>query len=139
MVIYPDHILTKMNPKDRKSLGKAGMTKEECNNIQMIKSEKELQGYVAAFLRFEGIAFCHARFDRKSTMTVGWPDFTFAFNGIPIAFECKSESGKLSKEQEKCHENMRANGWRVYVITNMEQVKGVILKSNFKKLNLEGI
>lgn len=126
MSLLPDNILRAMNKKDRKSLGRVGRTMEEVFTSVKAKNERELQTQIAALLRMKDIAFCQPRTDKRSTMTIGWPDFTFALEGVPIAFECKSLHGVVSEAQEKCHEKMRMNGWRVFIINDLSQVLMVI-------------
>lgn len=125
-MIYPENILKAMDKKDRKALGKAGRTKEEVIQFVEAKNERELQSQIAAMLRLHDIAFCQPRTDKRSTMTVGWPDFTLAINGIPIALECKSDVGKVSPEQQKCHDNMRRNGWNVFIIRHLSEVVSIL-------------
>lgn len=65
-----------------------------------------------------GTAFNH----KKSTYTEGWPDLTFAVNGKPVAIELKTDEGVVSQEQRLCHEQMRGNGWLVFVCRSLEEV-----------------
>ena len=122
----PNHILKLMPQENRKPLGKAGMTSKEIDIVQALRSEKELQRKIADYLRIREIAFCNPRMDKRSTMTLGWPDFTFAIKGMPIAFECKKSNGKTSQDQIKCHQNMTKNGWIVYLVRSFEQAVDII-------------
>lgn len=88
--------------------------------------ESQLQKQIADILRIKGIAFCKARFDRRSNITAGWPDLTFAIKdssgrGIPIAFEVKVDKNKLSEDQILCHAEMIKNGWKVFCVRSLEQ------------------
>jgi hypothetical protein len=99
-------------------------TGKECLTVQSakeeVKSERQLQEQICALLRNRGIVFQRSRMDRKTTGTVGWPDISFAFNGIPHAWEIKTATGKLSEEQSRCIEAMRKNGWNVQIIRSLD-------------------
>jgi hypothetical protein len=88
--------------------------------------EKDLQRQIAKYLRFRHIVFCQPRNDKKSSMTIGWPDFTFAVKGLAIAFECKTDKGKLSDKQTSCHLAMAANGWRVHVVREFQMAVDLV-------------
>lgn len=133
--ILPENILNKMDKKDRASLGKAGLTKEEVSDKVMIKNERELQNQIAGYLRLREIAFCRSRMDKKTTNTLGWPDFVFAIEGKPIAFECKMPGKKPDEEQIKCHNAMLKNGWHIHTIYSFDQAVDSI-NLHFKKTEI---
>lgn len=88
--------------------------------------ESQLQKQIADILRIKGIAFCKARFDKRSNITAGWPDLTFAIKGVPVAFEVKVDKNKMTKDQMDCHTNMEKNGWQVYCIRSIEAAVDLI-------------
>jgi hypothetical protein len=108
-----------MSKKDRPK-GAAGRTKEECESKAFEKVEREIHNQISSYLNLHRIVYCHARTDRASRMTVGWPDFTFAMEGNAVAVEVKTTSGKVSREQYLMHEQMRDNGWAVMVVRSLE-------------------
>ena len=113
--ILPDTFLSCIDAKDRLPMGKSGLTAGECDEKFLRKRERDLRNQVIGYLRIREIEFCTARTDKRSRMTVGWPDITCAIGGYPVAFELKSATGKLSPEQELCHAKMLKNGWNVFV------------------------
>lgn len=121
--VLPENILKCMDKPQRSKLGKAGMTRDEVIQKQTLKNEAELQNQIASYLRLKGIAFSRSRMDKRSTTTLGWPDFIFCINRKPLAFECKMPGGKLKPEQLKCHEQMISNGWDVYIVTSFQHAK----------------
>jgi hypothetical protein len=61
---------------------------------------------------------------RKSQLPLGWPDFTFAFCGVPILWECKSLKGELRESQEQIVGQLVRNGWRFRLIRDLGQARG---------------
>ena len=117
----PNHVLEKMCPEDRKKLGKAGMTIREAMEKAIAKSEKDLQEQIASWLRLHEIAFYRAAMHKKTTGTVGWPDFTFAVKGRACALEVKFGANNPEPAQYECMAGMRKNGWRVRVVRSLEE------------------
>jgi hypothetical protein len=120
-----------MSPKDRAPMGKGGRTMAEANAVADSKSERELQRLLGEYLRKWGIPYNVSRFDKKTTGTPGWPDFTFPFKGKFYALECKSEEGKLSEDQENCERAIKANGGEYHVIRKLQQVKELLFNTPF--------
>lgn len=125
--IIPDHILRRMNPEDRPK-GVEGMTKEQLAERHEAKSEKELQEQISGYLRIRGIWFERKSMHKKSTGTTGCPDFLFAVNGHPVAFEVKTRTGRTSDAQESAIEQMITNGWNVYTIRSFGDAVDVLNK-----------
>ncbi len=123
----PDNILNRMRTEDRKKLGV--QTGEEAMAKFVAKSERELQDKIAALLDIRGIAFMRQRMDKRTTGTLGWPDFTFHVwhhnerIKQAIAFEAKHESAGLDPDQKKCIKKMLANGWAVYLVRSVQEAK----------------
>jgi hypothetical protein len=101
MSLLPQHVVNLMDPKDRARLGPAGLTSGELHTKLERRAEKELHRDLVRYLNWLGIPFCHARMDRKSSIAIGYPDFTFPYLGKFVAWEAKTATGKLSPEQEK--------------------------------------
>lgn len=117
----PDNILKRMDPTDRAALGKAGVTTDEALAAAEAKHERELQKQLAQLLDLRDIVFATPRMDKRSTLKVGWPDFTFVIGGKPCAWEAKIRDNKLTSEQQELHTKMRLNGWTVQVIRNVNE------------------
>ena len=57
--------------------------------------------------------------DKRSPLPGGWPDFTLAYQGIPIAIECKTVAGALRPEQQQCLAKMEQNGWTILIARDL--------------------
>lgn len=126
MTVLPDNVLRRLDPSVRKSLGKAGVTAQEAQDKLGEKLERDLQRQIASMLTLHGIEFCSPRMDRRTRIKKSWPDFTFAVNGMACAFEAKRPGEKATQDQSEMHDRMRKNGWRVVVVTSVEQVRNLL-------------
>ncbi len=119
----PNHILRQMPQEERDALGKRGQTYEEAQIKLAAREEKELQRQVAALLRLHNIEADFSAMHKRTTRKVGWPDATFAANGVACAFEMKRPGEKLRPEQEELRAKLIAapNGWRYYVIHSVAE------------------
>jgi hypothetical protein len=126
MEILPDNILTHMAAKDRKSLGKAGMTREESITAMEIRSERDLQNQIASYLYHKRIWFHRTRMDKKTTGPVGTPDFIFAVNGRPIAWEVKLPGKELSFDQASVMAEMFGNSWCCATVRSVAEAKHLL-------------
>ena len=95
----PDSFRKKLPAKERKALGKHGMTAAEARERYRSGQEKILQGDIAAWLDIEGIWYTRSRMDRKTTLRKGTPDFICCVNGLFLAIEAKCEGGEVKEEQ----------------------------------------
>lgn len=118
-----------MSEADRKSFGKHGMTAHEANKAFVLRSEKDLHRQIRNLLNLNGIPFCEARMDRKSSITIGWPDITFAVDGIPVAWELKF-LGALSPDQARVKIAMEKHGWKYRVIRSLVEAQAHLLGLN---------
>lgn len=121
-----------MTPEQRATLGKVGKLRSEIEQEQRLKREKDIQKEIAQYLRFHDIYYGQARMDKKTTNILGWPDFTFCFDGVPIALEVKCPGGVQSEDQKEAERRMTANGWSYYLVHSLEDVKHII--TSLKKL-----
>lgn len=55
----------------------------------------------------------------------GWPDLQLHKAGKTFFIETKTESGKVTPLQEYRHEQLRKQGFEVYVIYNLNEIKYV--------------
>jgi hypothetical protein len=95
-----------------------GILDSAAEKVAEAKSEKQLQGQLEGLLRRRGVQCpIRPRTDRKSTINEGAPDIMFSLPGVgAIAWEVKMPGQHPRPEQLKCHEQMRADGWRVFVV-----------------------
>jgi hypothetical protein len=89
-------------------------------------SEKQLHQQLVKLLNAYAVPHCRARMDRRATMTVGWPDFSFPFRGRFVGWEAKTGT-KLSKEQAAIREGIERHGGAYKVITNLGEAQEHLL------------
>lgn len=129
--VIPDHLARLMSPEDRKSFGKGGMTANEARDVQMARDEKEAQQAIRKYLGCHDIEFICPPMNKRSSLPVGWPDVSFAYLpkgrdcGVPLALEVKVWGRKPRPEQSAMHARLRANGWRVEVISGVADVQRI--------------
>lgn len=130
MKVLPENILRRMSAADRKSLGKAGLTRADCEAIAEAKNERELQKQIVNYLRLQGIEVNVSRTDKRTTHKKGWPDLTFAVQSlgatsIANVWEVKFGNGKLSLEQAQLAFALTTppNYWRFRVIRSLRQAR----------------
>lgn len=119
--VLPQRIIDMIDGSQRKEL--KVKTSEEIAEKVDVENERELQRQCANMLRLRSIWFSQSRMDRPTTNRVGTPDFLFAIGGVPIAVECKTDTGKLSDDQEDTMLHMTRNGWRCVVIRSVQKMK----------------
>jgi hypothetical protein len=124
--VLTDNILRLMAKEDRVALGRAGRTAAESLALAEANTEAELQDQICAMLRRRETVFIRPAMFKRSSLPVGWPDFTFAYCGVPIAWECKSARGLPSEEQLRMHAQMTACGWRVTVIRELREAVQIL-------------
>lgn len=83
--------------------------------------EAAIQDAFCAYLRKRDVPFVQARRDKKSTIQVGWPDFTVFLPSHVLLIEMKTDKGVVSPEQKQCHEHLARNGYRVWLCTSVDQ------------------
>ncbi len=129
--VLPENILRCMSAEDRATHAKAvghpnaGKTSEELREAAIKKDERTAQKEIANYLRLRGLQFINPPMNKKSTLPEGWPDFTLAFRGHPMAFEVKVWGQKPRPEQIERHEKMREDGWVVHVVNSVADVVAI--------------
>jgi len=124
--VLPEHCLKLIAKRDREPLGKAGRTMGEIYEAADKKAELDLQGEIAGYLRLHEIEYIKPDGRKKSPLPAGWPDFTFAYRGVPVGMEVKTEKGALSSDQTSRHMAMRANGWRMVIVRSIPDVQALL-------------
>lgn len=114
MTIVPDNILKLMAPKDRPK-GNAGKTRNECEQVYSHKLEKDEHRTFSQWLSLKEMPFIHAQNHKKSTIQIGWPDFTMFHNGHAICIEFKVKGNKPSEYQIRSMDKLRKNGIDCFV------------------------
>jgi len=122
----PAHMVRLISGSDRKKLGI--QTDGERMAKYRASTRSALTKQVVQYLQLRGIEVCWAATHKKSTMTKGWPDITFAVKAggfcMPCAYEVKFGADTLSREQNDRIERMKSspNCWRVRIISSFIQV-----------------
>lgn len=130
-MILPEKYLKRMSKESRAKLpGASGKTAAECAEVQIAKSEKELQAQIAGMLRRNGIYVISQPTHKRSNLKIGTPDFVFCVKGRAIAWECKMPGQKLREEQLTAQTQMAHNGWLFDVIYSYDEALQL-----FKELN----
>lgn len=126
MTLIPPNLLRLMSKADRESCGQGNELPEEIAVKIEARAEKELQREIAQYLRLQGIQFINPPMNKRSMLPEGWPDFSLAYKGKPIALECKTATGKLSREQAAMHLLLMADGWTVKTVRSLDEVRNLL-------------
>jgi len=84
-----------------------------------------IQRPLAQWLREQKIPFINPRSDKESGLPVGWPDFSIFFRpgtdaNVQVLFiETKDKDTRITKDQEKCHADLRAAGHVVIIARSL--------------------
>jgi hypothetical protein len=100
-VSLPEHVLRCLEPKDRRLLGKAGLTAKEATAVAQKRLEREEQRIFARELTRLELPFYWHRTDKRTGATLGVPDFIVGVGGATLWIEFKALGGTLSLEQTK--------------------------------------
>lgn len=118
---FPERFLKCIAKEDRAPLGKAGETIEEATARASVKLEREMHDQFAAWLTLRNIPFIHALTHRKSTIKVGWPDFTLIYHGRTMCVEFKMPDGRLSQEQRNCMNHILSTKTDAWCLTSAKE------------------
>lgn len=88
---------------------------------QELKDETELQDQIAQYLRLKEIPFFRQRMDKRTTGTVGWPDFSYVFQGKACFIECKMPGKDLSDEQRDIQLQLVAAGAHYRIVRSLPE------------------
>jgi hypothetical protein len=124
--VVPEHVLTKMDPRDRKKLGNAGRTQKEISAVNYVKSERNIHDQFASFLRRHDLPYVHSDPTKKSSIIAGHPDFLVTRGRIGVYIEFKIPPNQLSKVQVEYINFLVKNANEVHVIA--ETAPGVALQ-----------
>ncbi len=107
----PEHVLNKMSPEDRKTLGKAGQTKQEAETAFSDRLERHEHDELIKWLLLHDVQYSRSRMDRKDTRKVGTADFLINAMGRFVSIEMKAGKNKPDEDQIKwLNHTARTNG-----------------------------
>lgn len=121
--VLPQKFIDLMSPADRARLGNAGRTTTEIVRQIEEQSEKDLHKDIVRYLNVLGVPFAHARMDKRSSIAVGYPDFSFPYKGRFVGWEAKVKGKGLTSEQQATRNLIERNGGRFAVIRFLEDAK----------------
>ncbi len=91
------------------------------------QSEKELQDETAALLKRFGVWSNWSRTDKRTTNTLGCPDFVCCLpKGVFLAIECKVGGNKLTDEQNVARNAIEIMGGLYLVAYEAEPVRQIL-------------
>ena len=120
MTVLPDNILKLMRKEDRPK-GNSGKTRKECEHAYSYKLEKDEHKTFSQWLNLKEIPFIHAQNHKKSTIEIGWPDYTIIYNGCSMCIEFKVKGNKPSEDQLRVFEKLESTGTSVHVCENASE------------------
>ena len=93
--------------------------------------ESELHEQIESWCRRQDpqVPYGHARMDRKSTYTPGFPDFVLFLPGPgrkTLLIECKAGDNDLSEDQAKFKAACEAVGHPVFIVRTYDQFLGIV-------------
>jgi hypothetical protein len=116
MTLLPDRILRRIDPAERRALGKAGRTIAECEEKNSFENERKLHNQFIGWLRRNGFGhFYHSNPVKRSTIEGGLPDFGIPAQGRILFGEFKVKPNGLSAVQARVFNEMRSAGNEVQV------------------------
>lgn len=133
----PENIRKCMTPEDRKRLGV--LTNPEKGVEVAAKNEKKLQGEVANYLNLHGLWFDQDAMHRRRFGSLGAPDFQFPYKGqggvnFYVAWECKTDSGKLSAVQYSVRVQVEAQGGQWRLIRSLQECQDHLRSMDAQKV-----
>jgi hypothetical protein len=130
-MIIPENLLSKMSATDRKLFGKRGMTVPEFIAKYSDKAERELHNQFIGFLKRNGFKdhqIVHSSTTKKSTLPVGYPDFTVLRDGKVLLIEFKVGANVCSPEQEAVIADLIGQGFTVLVLYSYSEAINETMK-----------
>ena len=87
--------------------------------------EKDITNSIIRYLKTVPLCFCWKRHGGQFG-TAGLPDIICCYRGQFVAFEVKTESGKLTKLQESMIAKIKAAKGYAYKVTSVQEVKEIL-------------
>lgn len=116
------NIIDRMAPADRAAL--ARLTSAEARAAAVAKDERELQKQLSGYLRLLNLWHVQSRMDKRTSNTVGTPDFVFPYRGRWVAWEVKCPwSRALRPEQAHARERIIEQGGEWRLITSLAEAQ----------------
>jgi len=120
-MILPENILRAMSPPDRKRYAAGQLTADEALRKAATRAEREEHKVFINWLSQHEIEFRHDRMDRRTSGTLGWPDFTIVHGGRALLGDFKVYGNKLSPEQQHRFDRLLRGGTEVRIWSSANQ------------------
>lgn len=91
--------------------------------------EKDITNQIMRYLKTVPNCFCWKQHGGQFG-TAGLPDIILCLNGRFVAFEVKTETGKLTKLQESTIQKIKAAKGEAFKVTSLQEVKETIQNLN---------
>jgi len=92
--------------------------------------EKDITNQIMKYLKTVPLCFCWKQHG-GAMGTAGIPDIICCLNGRFVAFEVKTEAGKLTKLQEATITKIKAAKGEAYKVTSLAEVKEILKNLTF--------
>ena len=94
-------------------------------------SEADIQHQCVMWLEYSGFLvyqFAPAKTHKRlmGTVPTGWVDMLVFSDKRMWLFELKAHAGKVSPEQKKVHDDLSKEGFEVYVVRSLDEVKTIV-------------
>lgn len=112
-MIYPERFLSRLSSDDRKLLGQ--QTSAEAVAKYIRRTEKQEHKDFSNWLKLNRVLSRSDRMDKRTSGTVGWPDYELFHQGKVLFLEFKVAGNKLSLEQEAIISRLTGEGFIVAI------------------------
>ena len=119
----PENIRRRIAPEQRTT--KHTQTMSDIEEKNRVKSEKELQRQIGQWLQMKGVKGGNPRMDKRTTLALGHPDFTFPWQpwgGRYVALEVKTDKGKQTEDQKQYEASIKENGGCYFLVRSLADV-----------------
>jgi VRR-NUC domain len=113
--------LSKMDPSDRKPLGKRGMTAAEKRDKACKILERKIHDQFSGFAKRNGFIVWHSSPVKRSSIRSGLPDFLLWKNNLGLGIEFKVPPNNLTTEQINVFREIEVTGCQVIVCIETEE------------------
>jgi hypothetical protein len=115
-----DQFLSKIDRRDRKPLGKAGMTQAEIRDKRCKILERRIHYQFSGFAKRNGFIVWHSSPVKRSSIRTGLPDFLLWKDGRALGIEFKVPPNDLTTEQRTVFTEIGGVGCEVIVCTETD-------------------
>ena len=115
--VLPSNMLRWMRKQDSARFGNARLLPEEAIKKANQRADIEEHKIFLNWCKLNGIPRVYSRPDRRTTIEVGWPDFSVFYGAVTLFFEFKVTT-KLPRDREITIGCLREVGFEVFEVDN---------------------